>query len=555
MGYYLKIKDLLDNQAIVVGKTEEWIASLEGLDSSIGFYAIEDDAFKGKAADSSREYLSEVHQVVISSFNQMLTEMRARFLDYVSGYISNIESSETGRIRQESLESELEIIETESVEFDSIDANIRNIISSVSHIVSIPYPKGENIRDSYLNMRTFLTGLNEQIIAYEESHISDYAGVRDILEQINTIVDMHRWMKSDEDEISLLLNRVEASRIYMEQCADVTDEQYKSFCYVREVNRRKEVGVQGTISGVFAVGIGITAIALTWGAATPIVAPEIAVAIGSIATTYGISETYTGIETAYYGYTGEAESVIFNPARDTYFKGHEDIYYGVGEISVLGSTVIVTGGSAVSASVKYGTPIWYEAGKEVTAITAGAGADYFTQKGVSKFTSDPIAIHGSGLITGIIAAGGVNALGNQLRPNFVIPKPNEIGKVAGVEKVIETDIPEPLEGGNEGGKGSNEFFIDDWTGYPEELPKPEGPFRILEGEEYNTARNLANKTNANIHKSRPDLKGTQIHEMHPVKFGGSPTDIDNKIALSPKEHARYTAYWNRALRNMKNGGN
>lgn len=87
MGYYLKIKDLLDNQAIVVGKTEEWIASLEGL--------------------------------------------------------------------------------------DSIDANIRNIISSVSHIVSISYPKGENIRDSYLNMRTFLTGLNEQIIAYEESHISE----------------------------------------------------------------------------------------------------------------------------------------------------------------------------------------------------------------------------------------------------------------------------------------------------------------------------------------------------------------------------------------------
>ena len=42
--------------------------------------------------------------------------------------------------------------------------------------------------------------------------------------------------------------------------------------------------------------------------------------------------------------------------------------------------------------------------------------------------------------------------------------------------------------------------------------------------------------------------------MHPVKFGGSPTDFDNKIALRPKEHARYTAYWNKVLRNMKNGG-
>lgn len=29
----------------------------------------------------------------------------------------------------------------------------------------------------------------------------------------------------------------------------------------------------------------------------------------------------------------------------------------------------------------------------------------------------------------------------------------------------------------------------------------------------------------------------------------------SKIALSPKEHARYTAYWNKVLRNMKNEGN
>lgn len=40
----------------------------------------------------------------------------------------------------------------------------------------------------------------------------------------------------------------------------------------------------------------------------------------------------------------------------------------------------------------------------------------------------------------------------------------------------------------------------------------------------------------------------QIHEMKPVKFGGSPISIDNKIALLPKEHAKYTAYWNRILR-------
>lgn len=103
------------------------------------------------------------------------------------------------------------------------------------------------------------------------------------------------------------------------------------------------------------------------------------------------------------------------------------------------------------------------------------------------------------------------------------------------------------------GSKSDAFYIDDWTGYPDELPRPEGPFRIIDGDEYDVARKLANSTNSKIHSNRPDLKGLQIHEMHPVKFGGSPIDIDNKIALTPKEHAKYTTYWNKVLRENKKG--
>ena len=101
------------------------------------------------------------------------------------------------------------------------------------------------------------------------------------------------------------------------------------------------------------------------------------------------------------------------------------------------------------------------------------------------------------------------------------------------------------------GKDTSVYFhIDDWSGYPD-TPRPEGPFRIVEGDEYNNSRKLANKVNATLHKQDPSLNGFQIHEMHPVKFGGNPTDIDNKIALTKKEHAKYTAFWNKQLRNMK----
>jgi hypothetical protein len=94
-----------------------------------------------------------------------------------------------------------------------------------------------------------------------------------------------------------------------------------------------------------------------------------------------------------------------------------------------------------------------------------------------------------------------------------------------------------------------EFSIIDWSGYPEgPAPRPTGPFRILTGEEYEIARSTANRINTTLHRSYPSLQGLAIHEIHPVKFGGSPVDLSNKIALITADHARYTTWWNNILR-------
>ncbi|HFK1517658.1 TPA: WXG100 family type VII secretion target [Bacillus cereus] len=61
----------------------------------------------------------------------------------------------------------------------------------------------------------------------------------------------------------------------------------------------------------------------------------------------------------------------------------------------------------------------------------------------------------------------------------------------------------------------------------------------------------ANSANRKIHRENPEFKGKQIHEVHPVKYGGSPTDLANKIPLSPTEHYQYNNYWNRLMRELK----
>lgn len=121
--------------------------------------------------------------------------------------------------------------------------------------------------------------------------------------------------------------------------------------------------------------------------------------------------------------------------------------------------------------------------------------------------------------------------------------------------------------GGKGGKGKNSkknnsredgelpegsFNMANWDGYPSGVAKPSGTLRLLEGAEYDAARKAANAANTALRRADPaKYKGKQIHEIKPVKFGGSPTDPANKVALTPKEHAQYTAFWNRLMRQIQ----
>lgn len=89
-----------------------------------------------------------------------------------------------------------------------------------------------------------------------------------------------------------------------------------------------------------------------------------------------------------------------------------------------------------------------------------------------------------------------------------------------------------------------EIEITDWEGYPEGGPKPDGKLKLLEGDDYDAARKAANTENARLHRDNPSYKGKDIHEIHPVKFGGSPTDGSNKMVLPRREHSKYTRFWN-----------
>ena len=49
-----------------------------------------------------------------------------------------------------------------------------------------------------------------------------------------------------------------------------------------------------------------------------------------------------------------------------------------------------------------------------------------------------------------------------------------------------------------------------------------------------------------------DRKGLHLHRVHPILFGGSPTDKDNVQFISRQQHAQAVVFWNKKIREIEN---
>ena len=48
--------------------------------------------------------------------------------------------------------------------------------------------------------------------------------------------------------------------------------------------------------------------------------------------------------------------------------------------------------------------------------------------------------------------------------------------------------------------------------------------------------------------SSAEAVGMEVHDKHPICFGGSPTDPANKVLVPPVKHAELCRFWNKAYR-------
>jgi RHS repeat-associated protein len=215
--------------------------------------------------------------------------------------------------------------------------------------------------------------------------------------------------------------------------------------------------------------------------------------------------------------------------------------------------------------VGHGIPGFPLFGTALTWEAAPPGLDYLATITVTGQRGEPGLAREPGLggvaipllQAGLQGLQWLNTMGGQPPCKCITGAPNLIGGVAGVvgglAKGAELAQAAELANGAQAARGS--FSIVDWAGYPAGVARPTGPLRLLQGSEYSAARSAANSANRALRGANPSsLAGRQIHEIQPVKFGGSPTDLANKIPLTGPEHSAVTNWWNQFQRYLEGLG-
>ncbi|KIS21063.1 membrane protein [Streptococcus equi subsp. zooepidemicus Sz35] len=96
------------------------------------------------------------------------------------------------------------------------------------------------------------------------------------------------------------------------------------------------------------IAVGVAAIVMTAGAATPLVVG--ACVVGSCTVAYGVSNLYEAGHNIYLGSVGDGVTVASNPLRDTLFMGNDKLYHQVGGLFTTASAALIPIGQTKSVA-------------------------------------------------------------------------------------------------------------------------------------------------------------------------------------------------------------
>ncbi|AYF95372.1 T7SS effector LXG polymorphic toxin [Streptococcus gwangjuensis] len=335
-----------------------------------------------------RTYLVEVHGTLLQTLVNLMNDYSTNLLLYKDGYYqidgdlhtklpgqvftnlhSNLKSS------RDDLKGEIEVLNTTK--------------DKISDLVSYEGSSHTSTVMNYNFLMNQLKNLDTSITQYESNHASqDLVAFKELLSATKALVAEHagktRTVGTYQSGDFAKLQSVQRFAIAYKQATQQMESRVERVQAAQERDKvrfealaRSDKGWKDMAVSALTIIVGVTAIVVTLGSATPLVVAGGIVGLGT--TAYGASNMYEADQDIKLGNAGDIQTKAGNPIRDTLFMGNDKLYHDVGNIFVTASAIMIPIGQTQSVV------------KGLTQFAIGEAGAY---------TAGQVAYHGTKLLGG-----------------------------------------------------------------------------------------------------------------------------------------------------------
>ena len=387
MSYKIKFDDIISVQVESQKTMNAWEEAIANLNKAMSDF-INNQNLQGQAVSSMRSYLVEVHGTLLQTLVNLMNDYSTNLLLYKDGYyqidgdlhtklpskvFTNLHSAL--KSSRDDLKSEIEVLNTTK--------------DKISDLVSYEGSSHTSTVMNYNFLMNQLKNLDTSITQYESNHASqDLVAFKELLAATKALITEHagktRTVGTYQSGDFAKLKSVQRFAIAYKQATQQMESRVERVQAAQERDKvrfealaRSDKGWKDMAVSALTIIVGVTAIVVTLGSATPLVVAGGIVGLGT--TAYGASNMYEADQDIKLGNAGDIQTKAGNPIRDTLFMGNDKLYHDVGNVFVTASAIMIPIGQTQSVV------------KGVTQFAIGEAGAY---------TAGQVAYHGTKLLGG-----------------------------------------------------------------------------------------------------------------------------------------------------------
>ncbi|HEL0674662.1 TPA: hypothetical protein TVL46_001614 [Streptococcus equi subsp. zooepidemicus] len=361
MGYKIHFEAISAAQQSTQTTISAWGDGMTSIQTAMSAL-IGDSRLQGQTVSSIKGYLSEVHGTLLQTLQSLMNDYSASLLLYKDGYYqidSNSHAQLPGQVFK-TLQSELRLSQAHLKDQLELLQNARAKVSDLVHYSGVSHAK--TVVD-YSELITDINRLDEAIIQYESNHASqDLAAFKELLASTRALITEYssKPKRAGSYQVGDIgqLNTIKRFATAYQGVARHLETNAKRLQAAQERDQARFEAVaaedrasQGWIDlalSLVTIAVGVAAIVMTAGGATPLVVGAFVVGSGTVA--YGASNLYEAGHNIYLGSVGDGLTVATNPLRDTLFMGNDRLYHQVGGLFTTASAALIPIGQTKSVA-------------------------------------------------------------------------------------------------------------------------------------------------------------------------------------------------------------